>query len=118
MVAEVAGESGFVHKLRNEGRLSEVVDKLVAELAEIMAEHNGLPFDVFTEDERDAMYIAERQLYYFITKGTGVATQMDSRLKPEAEAKFKAFRSSSATGYVVGKVRFINLLLNEYKLKR
>ncbi len=76
-------------------RLEEVLDEVVAfVLKKIEDRPKGRNLaDALPEKTRDALYIAERQLFYTITKRMGrTQTEYETRAKARAEAKFRALK--------------------------
>lgn len=117
-IQPIKTSEGFVRKMRREGRLSEVTNAIVNELAEIMAESEGSPQEAFTEEERAALYVSERQYFYMITRGMEKMNPLERRAKKEAEAKFERFKASGPAGYLIGKTKPVPVLLQEFAAKQ
>jgi len=108
---------GFVRKMREEGRLAEITESLVNEIVAEMAASNCRPQEVFSEEERAALYEAERQLFYLITQAIEKQSPLEKRAKEAAVERFDRLKSSGPEGYLIGKTKPVPVLLQEFAAK-
>lgn len=91
-----------VATLRRENRFEEVCDKLLYDLA---ASHSKNPFTI---DELAAIYTAERQLFYLLTRTLGVIqNQLERVAKARAEERYQLnlMKIKNKFGRVLSKVK-------------
>ncbi len=103
----------FVRELKAEGRLSELLDSVLYELGQIIIDSEGFPDETFSEKEMQDLYIAERQLFYFLVAGAMKQRTLEERAKSAAVEKFSKFKATRQ-GYAVGKVRHVSILMREF----
>lgn len=105
--------SGFVRKLKEEGRLSELLDSVVSELGQIIIDSDNFANEAFSEKEMHDLYVAERQLFYFLTAGAMKQSALEEAAKRAAVEKFNNFKATRQ-GYVIGKVKHVSKLMREF----
>ncbi|GAA3954522.1 hypothetical protein [Allohahella marinimesophila] len=99
------------------GRLDELCDPIIQGLLRRMNSSHGKVHEIFSDEQTHKLYVAERQLYYFVTRGLSRKnSDLQVSTKHAAEEKFKNLKQTRA-GYCLCKVKAILTLKLEAEYK-